>query len=172
MGTHPNVVAGADPWRNDLPVCRVHPESARVRKHVQGALVGLLRLAQGGEAGAREAVLVDCIDSVAGLVEARQHHASRPLVGVLEKFDPARIIEALASGADGVIALSDPPDVWRECLHVVLGGGRWLGGPGIEVSLPDRHASYDVARSERHSGEVTERTQMFVRNRTGDKVRG
>ena len=116
------MVAGADPWRNDLPVCRVHPESARVRKHVEGALVGLLRLAQGGEAGAREAVLVDCIDSVAGLVEARQHHASRPLVGVLEKFDPARIIEALASGADGVIALSDPPDVWRECLHVVLGG--------------------------------------------------
>jgi DNA-binding NarL/FixJ family response regulator len=91
---------------------------------------------------------------------------------VLETFDPGRIIEALASGADGVIALSDPPDVWHECLHVVLGGGRWLGGPGIEVSLHDRHASYDVARSERHKGDVTERTQLFVRNRMGDKVRG
>lgn len=172
MGTRPNASLGTDPWRNDLPVCRVHPESARVRRHVEGALAGLLRLAQGPETGPREAVLVDCIESVFGLVEARQRHASRPLVGVLATFDPGRIIEALASGADGVIALSDPPEVWRECLHVVLGGGRWLGGPGIEVSLQDKYASYDVARSERHSGEVTERTQMFVRNHMGDKVRG
>lgn len=172
LGTHPNVSPGADPWRNDLPACRLYPESARIRRHVEGPLTGLLRLARDGDAATREAVLVDCIDSIAGLVDARQHHASRPLVGVLESFDPGRVIEALASGADGVIALNDPPDVWRECLHVVLGGGRWLGGPGIEVSLHDRHASYDVARSERHAGDVTERTQMFVRNRTGDKVRG
>jgi DNA-binding NarL/FixJ family response regulator len=121
--------------------------------------------------GSRAAILVDCVDSVFGIVEARQAYPGRPLVGVLATLEPGRIIEALASGADGVIALNDPPAVWRECLNVVLGGARWLGGPGVEVSLHDKHASYDIAKSERHSGDVTTRTQIFVKKHLGDKLR-
>jgi hypothetical protein len=53
----------------------------------------------------------------------------------------------------------------------VLGSGRWLGGPGLEVNLQQKDASYDIAKGERHSGDVTTRTRMFVKGRVGDKVK-
>ena len=53
----------------------------------------------------------------------------------------------------------------------MLGGGRWLGGPGLEVSLEAKEASYDIAKREQHSGDVTLRTKLFVRSRLGDKFR-
>jgi hypothetical protein len=90
-------------------------------------------------------------------------------VAVLGEPDSVRIIEALANGADGVIALTDAPSAWRECLHVVLGGGRWLGGPGLDVSLEHKYASYDIATHDRHAGEVTVRTRLFIKNRLADK---
>jgi predicted metal-dependent hydrolase len=53
-----------------------------------------------------------------------------------------------------------------------MGGGRWLGGPGLEVRLEHKNIAYDVARHDRHSGDVTLRTRLYVRQRVGDKFRG
>jgi hypothetical protein len=85
------------------------------------------------------------------------------------RFEAARMVELLACGADGAIALDDPPESWRDCLHVVLGGGRWLGGPGLEISLEQKYASYEISRGDHHAGDVTMRTKLFVKRRVGDK---
>jgi hypothetical protein len=162
---------GTDPWNESTPRCRVAPDSPRFRQLLEDRLGESVQLLGTEPSGPREAVLVDCIDTAAALGLARQQFPSLPRVGVIAAPDAARIIEALASGADGVIALTDPVDGWRECLHVVLGGGRWLGGPGLEISLEQKHASYDVARREDHAGDVTMRTKLFVRSRLGDKFR-
>jgi hypothetical protein len=95
----------------------------------------------------------------------------RILVGVLPRHDAGLIIAALAQGAAGVIALTDPPEAWRECVLVVMGGGRWLGGPGLEISLEDKRAVYDVARHDDLQGDVTVRTKLYVRQRVADRFR-
>jgi len=166
-----NTATGMDPWRDAQPECRVYPEALWFQKLLKDFLGEAVRFVAGPGAGEREAILVDCTESAEGIRAARDHYPTRPVVGVLPHTDPARIIEVLAKSADGVIAMTDPPGVWRECLHVVLGGGRWLGGPGLEVSLQHKNASYDVAKGDKHSGDVTLRTRMFVKGRVGDKVR-
>ena len=171
VDTPENTAAGTDPWRDAQPECRVYPESLWFQKLLRDFLGDTVRFAGRPAAGEREAILVDCIESTDGIRAARQLYPSYPLVGVLPQTETARIIEVLANNADGVIALTDPPLVWRECLHVVLGGGRWLGGPGLEVNLQHKHATYDIAKGERHSGDVTMRTRMFVKGRVGDKVK-
>jgi hypothetical protein len=65
--------------------------------------------------------------------------------------------------------MTDPPRAWRECLHVVLGGGRWVGGPGLDVSLEHKYAHHDIATHDLHKGDVTMRTQLFMRDRLADK---
>ena len=71
-----------------------------------------------------------------------------------------------AKGGKGSIA----EQIAASSVDVVLGGGRWLGGPGVEVSLEQKHARHDIARGECHDGDVTRRTQLFVRNRVGEKI--
>lgn len=169
--TSENTGSGMDPWQGAPPGCRVFPEARWFVKVLRDFLGDAVRLIDTPDTGEREAILVDCTESGDAIRAARQRYPSRPLVGVLPQTDTARIIDALATGADGVIALTDPPHLWRECLHVVLGGGRWLGGPGLEVSLQHKDASYDIAKNEQHPGDVTVRTRMFVKGRVGDKVR-
>jgi DNA-binding NarL/FixJ family response regulator len=161
----------SDPWRDILPRCHVQSDSPHFHEQLRELLAGQVELLDPKDTVPRAAVLVDTRMDASELAVARERFASLPLVGVVATPDAARIIEALATGADGVIALTDTLKAWRECLHVVLGGGRWLGGPGLEISLEEKHASYDIARGERHSGDVTLRTKLFVRSRLSDKFR-
>jgi hypothetical protein len=160
-----------DPWRDNLPSCHVHSESPHFHQQLKSMLAGEVEILEPDTTAARTAVLVDCRMDAGELAAARERFPALPMVGVVATPEAGPIIEALACGADGVIALTDNLKAWRECLHVVAGGGRWLGGPGIEVNLEAKEASYDIAKGERHSGDVTLRTKLFVRSRLGDKFR-
>ena len=160
-----------DPWRDILPSCYVHSDAQHFHDQMRSLLAGQVEFLEPGSSAPRTAVLVDCRMDANELAVARDRFPKLPLVGVVATPEAGPIIEALACGADGVIALTDNLTSWRECLHVVLGGGRWLGGPGLEVSLEAKEASYDIAKGERHSGDVTLRTKLFVRSRLGDKFR-
>ncbi len=120
--------------------------------------------------GGTVTVTVDCTASMDALALANEMFPTHPIVAVVGEIDAPNIMEALARGADGVIALKDPPEMWRECVHVVLGGGRWLGGPGLDVQLEDNSSSYDIATNQRHKGDITLRTKLFVRSRLADKT--
>jgi hypothetical protein len=170
VSTRDDGPVGTDPWLDAQPECRVYPESQWFQKLLRDYLGESVHFVGRPDAGPREAVLVDCVESVAHVRAARERYPSQPLVGVLAREDAARILEILSSGADGVILLTDAPTVWRECLHVVGGGGRWLGGPGLEVKLQDKYTSYGIAKNERHAGDVTMRTKLFVKGRMVDKV--
>jgi DNA-binding NarL/FixJ family response regulator len=161
--------SGRDPWHGTRPKCRVYADSPRFRALLDEVVGDALTLLDNEPAGEREAVLVDCCHSSDALQAARERHPALPLVGVIAQPDAAGLIEVVARGADGVIALVDPPDTWRECLHVVLGGGRWLGGPGLEISLEQKYASYGVAKGSGRESDVTLRTQIFVKERSGEK---
>lgn len=163
-------MALVDPWRDVPPVCRVYSGYAPFRKLLEAYLGGAVKLTDSPERGAREGLLVDCTASMDTLRLASEKFPTHPTIAVLSETDAPSIMESLAAGADGVIALKDPPETWRECVHVVLGGGRWLGGPGLDVSLEDNVSSYDIATNQRHSGDVTLRTKLFVRNRLADKT--
>ena len=160
---------GADPWADSQPRCRIHSDVPGFRALAAAAAGGRITLLEDEPTGEREAVLVDCRHAADALAAARQRFPRRPLVGIVPRFEAARMVELLAHGADGAIALDDPPESWRDCLHVVLGGGRWLGGPGLEISLEQKHARYDIARGNQHAGDVTMRTKLFVKGRVGDK---
>jgi hypothetical protein len=160
---------GADPWADSKPRCRVHSDAQGFRALVTAAAAGGVILLDNEPAGEREAVLVDCRHAADALAVARHRFARRPLVGIVARFEAARMVELLAQGADGAIALDDPPESWRDCLLVVLGGGRWLGGPGLEISLEQKHAHYEISRGDNHAGDVTVRTKIFVKGRVGDK---
>jgi DNA-binding NarL/FixJ family response regulator len=159
----------ADPWDDSQPKCRVHSDAPAFRTLLEEATRGRVTLLADDEPAEREVVLVDCRHATDSLALARQRFPARPVVGIVPRFDPSSMVELIASGADGVLALDDPADSWREALNVVLGGGRWLGGPGLEISLEQKHARYDVAKGSHHSGDVTMRTKLFVKGRVGDK---
>lgn len=159
-----------DPWRDAPPVCRVYSAYAPFRKLLEAYLGGAVQLTDSPDKGAREGLLVDCTATMDALTLANEMFPTHPIVAVLSEVDAPNIMEALARGADGVIALRDSPELWRECVHVVLGGGRWLGGPGLDVQLEDSNSSYDIATNQRHRGDVTLRTKLFVRNRLADKT--
>jgi DNA-binding NarL/FixJ family response regulator len=171
LDTNENSASATDPWRDSQPECRLYPDSPWFQKLIRDCLGDAVRIVGRPDAGPREAILVDCIETANGISAARRLYPSHAVVGVLAREDAGRILEILAGGADGVIALTDPPETWRQCLHVVLGGGRWLGGPGLEVKLQHKYTSYDVAKRERHAGDVTMRTKLFVKGSVGDKVR-
>jgi DNA-binding NarL/FixJ family response regulator len=165
-------MALVDPWRDAPPVCRVYSGYAPFRKLLEAYLGGAVKLTDSPERGMREGLLVDCTESMDALSLSTEKFPDHPIIAVLGEMDTASAMEALACGADGVIALRDPPDMWRECVHVVLGGGRWLGGPGLDVQLEDKESSYDIATNKRHTGDVTLRTKLFIRNRLADKTGG
>jgi len=159
-----------DPYPDERPGCGVFPNDLRflgVLRRATGE--ALLLRDDGAEPG--EVVLVNCLMSDEATREARSACPGHALVSVLREHDPTQIIAALAQGAAGVLAMTDPPETWRECLRVVMGGGRWLGGPGLEISLEEKYAAYDVARRDDHAGDVTMRTKLFVRQRVADKFR-
>lgn len=162
------VTMTTDPWREDQPVCRVYSHSPRFRQQLAEYVGQEVRFTAAREKEPREALIVDCTSSTDVVRTARSHFPTHPIVAVIPEGDPARVIELLSCGVEGVIALNDPPSSWREGLNVVLGGGRWVGGPGLDVSLEHKYASYGIATHDRHSGDVTMRTQLFVRNRLAD----
>jgi hypothetical protein len=159
-----------DPWRDAPPVCRVYSAYAPFRKLLEAYLGGAVKITDSPERGVREGLLVDCTESMDTLTVATQKFTEHPIVAVLSETDTMGAMDALARGADGVISLRDPPTMWRECMNVVLGGGRWLGGPGLDVQLEDKESSYDIATGKRHKGDVTLRTKLFVRHRLADKT--
>jgi DNA-binding NarL/FixJ family response regulator len=148
---------------------RIYTSQALFRRTLANYLGDAVQFTEAPEPLPREALLVDCTEGVNKMPEARRRFPTHPVVVVLQDSESGQIIEALASGADGVIAMTDPPATWRECLHVVLGGGRWLGGPGLDVSLEHKYARYDIATHDRHAGDVTLRTKLFVNSRLADK---
>jgi DNA-binding NarL/FixJ family response regulator len=158
-----------DPWREDLPVCRVYSHSPRFRQQLEGYVGDVVRFTTAREKEPREALIVDCTVSMDIVRTARAQFPTHPMMAVTPDSDTSQIIEALARGVDGVISLGDPPSAWREGLNVILGGGRWVGGPGLDVSLEQKYASYGIATHDRHSGDVTMRTQLFVKNRLGEE---
>jgi hypothetical protein len=159
-----------DPWRDAPPVCRVYSTYAPFRKMLEAYLGGAVKLTDSPERGMREGLLVDCTETMDALSLANEKFPDHPIIAVLREMDTTNAMETLTRGADGIIALKDPPDMWRECVHVVLGGGRWLGGPGLDVHLEANQSSYDIATNKRHEGEVTLRTKLFFRNRLADKT--
>jgi len=161
----------ASPYPDEQPECCVFPASERFRTLLRDLVGDELRVREDNEPRPREPVLVDCLESHEATTPARKQYPGQPIVSVLPRHEPEAVISALAQGAAGVLALTDPPASWRECLRVVMGGGRWLGGPGLEISLEEKHAAYDVARSDDHSGEVTLRTKLYVKQRLADKFR-
>lgn len=158
-----------DPWREDLPVCRVYSHSPRFRQQLEGYVGHVIRFTTARDKEPREGLIVDCTVSAEIVRTARGHFPAHPIVAVINDSDPARVIDVLARGVDGVISMNDPPSAWREGLNVVLGGGRWVGGPGLDVSLEQKYASYGIATHDRHSGDVTMRTQLFVKDRLGEE---
>ena len=167
--SNPDPTVSIDPWRDAPPVCRVYSGYAPFRKLLEAYLGGTLRLTDSPERCEREGLLVDCTESMDTLTLATQKFPDHPIVAVLSETEAVSAMEALARGADGVIALRDPPTMWRECLNVVLGGGRWLGGPGLDVQLEDKESRYNIATGRRNAGDVTLRTKLFVRDRLADK---
>jgi DNA-binding NarL/FixJ family response regulator len=158
-----------DPWHEDLPVCRVYSHSPRFRQLLESYVGDVVKFTASPETAPREALLVDCTETADILRTARAMFPRQPIIAVVADSDTGRIIETLTRGPDGVIAMTDPPRAWRECLHVVLGGGRWVGGPGLDVSLEQKYAYHDIATHDLHTGEVTVRTQLFMRDRLADK---
>lgn len=114
--------------RDSPPECRLYPDSPGFHTVIRDFLGDVARVVTRPDAGPREAILVDCIESATRIRAARRLYPSHPVIGVLALEDAERIVEVLAGGADGVITLAGTPDTWRQCLHVVLGGGRWLEG--------------------------------------------
>jgi hypothetical protein len=148
----------------------VYSAYAPFRKLLETYLGGAVKLTDSPTRAAREGLLVDCTGTMDALSLATEKFPDHPIIAVLNETDVASAMAALSSGADGVIALSDPPEMWRECAHVVLGGGRWLGGPGLDVQLENNQSRYEIATNRRLSGEVTLRTKLFVRGRIADKT--
>jgi DNA-binding NarL/FixJ family response regulator len=172
VSSNKEAMALVDPWRDAPPVCRVYSTYAPFRKLLEGYLDGAVKLTDSPERGMREGLLVDCTESMDSLSFATEKFPDHPIIAVLSQMDTANAMDALGRGADGVIALRDPREMWRECVHVVLGGGRWLGGPGLDVELKDNLSSYDIATNQRHTGDVTLRTKLFIKNRLADKTGG
>ena len=128
MSTPETSAIRGDPWQDLPPECRLYPDSPGFHVVVRDALGDVARVVTRPDAGPREAILVDCIESAASIHAARRLYPSHPVIGVLARDDARRNVEILAGGADGVITLAETPDAWRQCLHVVLTGGRWPEG--------------------------------------------
>jgi DNA-binding NarL/FixJ family response regulator len=160
-----------DSFAGMRPSCRIFPLTEPLRALIADLLGNMLQLTTEDDPAPREPILVDCLRSHDEIAAARSVYPEQPLISVLPRHDPELIIAALAHGAAGVVALTDEPAQWVACVRVVMGGGRWLGGPGLEISLEENHAAYDVASSDELKGNVTMRTRLFVKQRVADKLR-
>ncbi len=161
-----------DPWRGSPVQCVPYPRTPEFVALLQGLLGDEVPLVHGTDARDDHIVLVDCRLIVEGMAIARQRYRVHPLVGVVASPDAETILQILAAGADGVISVTEPLAAWRECLNVVRGGARWLGGPGLHVNLESKYASYGIAKRESHAGDITIRTKLFAKTNIVDKFRG
>ena len=134
--------SGEYPWRESPPECRLCPSTPEFHELVQDRVGDAIPIVDRPDAGPRETIVVECLESVSGITRARRLYPSHAIVGVLAREDSDRRLEVMAAGADGVVALTDPPDLWRQCLRRVLGGGRWIGDPALELRLESGYARY------------------------------
>lgn len=157
-------------WADKQPRCTVYPPETPLFALVRDLVGRCLRIGNVATDGERYAVVVDCLDSTADLAGARKAHPGRPVVAVVARPDSAEAMAALSADADGIICLIDPAATWRDCVNVVLGGGRWFGGPGVAVNLDNKAATYEITRGSEQSGDVTVRTRAFVRDLVRDRL--
>jgi hypothetical protein len=158
-----------DPWTDKLPRCIVYPQDASLGALLRDLVGNRILVEDETRSELPYAVVLDCLESVAAIRVARKAHPGRPLVAVVGRPDAVQALEALAEDVNGIVCLTDPGVTWRDCLNVVLGGGRWFGGPGVEVSLEHRTATYAVSRGTDHPGDITTRTRTFVRQSVPDR---
>jgi hypothetical protein len=156
-------VAPPDPWTDKLPRCIVYPQDASLGALLRDLVGNRILVAEDARSELPYAVVLNCLESVDTVRPARKDHPGRPLVAVVGRPDAVQALEALAEDVDGIVCLTDPATTWRDCLNVVLGGGRWFGGPGVEVSLEHKSATYAMSRGTDHPGDITARTRTFVR---------
>ena len=142
-----------DCWRGTELRCRIDPPAEDLHRMLALRLGPRVRWLDCTTPPGSEIIVVDCRQSISGLGAARGHMPQQPLLAVLADCEAAMVIEALARGADGVIAASDSPAHWFECLNVLRGGSRWLGGPALGVDLEGKgtatasHAARDGTRT-------------------------
>jgi hypothetical protein len=158
-----------DPYADKLPHCTAFPPHAPLSELLRDLVGNCLSVDEDDTVPERYAVVVDCLHSAKNVPLARARYPGRPIIAVVARPDAVQVFEALSTNAEGIVCLTDPAATWRDCVNVVLGGGRWLDGPGMEVSLEHKYARYDVARSSQHSGDITSRTRTFVRQAVPDK---
>lgn len=159
-----------DPYADKMPHCTAYPAQSPLGDLLRDLVGSCLAIDEDGQAPERYAVMVDCLTSARNIALARDRHPGRPVVAVVARPDANEMFGALAANAEGVVCLSDPAATWRDCVNVVLGGGRWFDGPGVEVRLEHKYAHYDVARADQHAGDVTMRTRSYVRQNVTDKL--
>lgn len=159
----------ADPWADNQPSCRVFPAETPLEPLLHDLIGNCVNFEQGDAPPSRYAVVVDCLHSTAAIKPARQAHAGRPIMAVVARPDAVEALEALSADVEGIICLTDAGTTWRDCVNVLLGGGRWFGGPGVEISLERRQATYGVSRGA-DTGDITARTRTFVRQNVSDKL--
>lgn len=164
--------AQADPWAEKQPHCIVFPTDAPLGGLLRDLVGSFMSIDQQADLPERFAVIVDCMHSSSNIALARATYPGRPLVAVVARTNAVEVVEALEANADGVICLTEPAPRWRDCLNVVLGGGRWVDGPGIEVRLQHKYTSYTVTKAANHEGDVTLRTRSFVSRSVDDKLFG
>ena len=159
-------------WAEFSPPCALYPQTERLAALVRELSADKVTVlpGKGSDPSAAFIVLVNCLDSVDALALARAEHPGRPLVALVAGAESPHVVGALAAGASGIITLADDPPMWRDCMNVVLGGGRWFGGPGVDVSLDKEGTRYGVSRREDHSGDVTMRTRAFVSRNVKDSL--
>ena len=87
------------------------------------------------------------MDGVAGVRRLRALFPTVPLVVVSAEQDPATVRAAFAAGAAAYLPKSEPPDVLKQALRLVLAGGTYtpalaLAGLGDVTAAPhpDLHA--------------------------------
>ena len=160
----------SDPWQNTTVQCVAYPRSPAFIAALQELLGDEVAMVETPDVRPDQVVLVDCRQLAQGMMAARRRYPTQPLVGVIAESESETILEILAAGADGVVAMTEPAEAWHECINVVRGGARWLGGsPAVHVNLEQKNASYDVAKREKHAGDVTMRTKLFIKHRVTDK---
>lgn len=160
-----------DSWQGTELLYLLEPPAEDLHRMLELRLGHRARAVGAGSVRTGVVVIADCRRSMGALAAVRKRWAQQPLVALVADLDPALVIEALAAGADGVLAAAEANAHWLECLHVVRGGGRWVGGPAMGVDLEGKYARYGVSPRTGRAADVTMRTTLFVKGRLADRIR-
>ncbi len=158
-----------DPYADKLPHCTPYPAQSPLAKLLPDLVGTCLTVDAADRLPDRYAVVVDCLHTSRNIEPARVRHPCRPVIAVVARPDADEVLSALAANAEGIVCLSDPPATWRDCVNVVLGGGRWFDGPGVEVQMENRYTRYEISRGGQHPGDLTMRTRTYVRQAVPEK---